>query len=389
MDGVAPAIGRTVDPSSARTWPSAAILVGRAREQDLLREELSAALHGRGALVLLTGEAGIGKTALANHLVDEAEAQGAAVAVGRCYEAGALPAFAPWRELFANLPDHAAAGQRLPPPFGTGSTSQTPYQLMAAITNILHGLANAQPLVLLLEDVHWADRDTLELLEIATRSLARVPMLVVATYRPDAAQRSQPLFDVLPLLTRDRPVKNLAVSSLGVGDAAQLIAASHGPCSPVLAEYLHARSDGHPLFLVELARDLMERRLLPTDEEGWLQPPTHPVEVPSLLHHLIAHRIARLGAEEETLLAVAAVAGEEWDLSVVEAVLGWEEEALLRALEGALRADVIATAGTGERYRFRHGLIREVLYGEQLARRRKHLHQRIGAVLEETKGASD
>jgi DNA-binding CsgD family transcriptional regulator/tetratricopeptide (TPR) repeat protein len=347
-----------------------------------LREELTAALGGHGALVLLTGEAGIGKTALAIHLLEEAEAQGAAVAVGRCYEASTLPAFAPWRELLATLTDHSATGKRLPPPFGAGSPPQTPYQLVAEITSFLHGLATAQPLVLLLEDVHWADRDTLELLDIATRSLARVPMLVVATYRPDAAQRSQPLFDALPLLLRDRTVKNLAVTNLGIADAARLIVASHGPCSPALAEYLHARSDGHPLFLVELARDLLERRLLPTDQEGRLLPPTHPVEVPSLLHHLIAHRIARLGAEEETLLAVAAVAGEEWDLSVVEAVLGWEEEALLRALEGVLRADVIGPAGAGERYRFRHGLIREVLYGEQLARRRKRLHQRIGEFLE-------
>jgi ATP/maltotriose-dependent transcriptional regulator MalT len=350
----------------------------------VLREELSAALGGRGALILLTGEAGIGKTALANQLIEEAEAQGAAVAVGRCYEAGMAPAFAPWRELLANLPDHAAAGQRLPPPFGAGSPPQSPYQLMAEITSFLHGLATAQPLVLVLEDVHWADRDTLELLELATRSLARTPMLVVATYRPAAAQRSQPLFDALPLLQRDRPVKNLALTSLDVADTARLITTSHGPCSPALAEYLHARSDGHPLFLVELARDLLERRLLPTDEEGRLLPPAHPVEVPSLLHHLIAHRVARLGTEAEALLAVAAVAGEEWNLDVVEAVLGWGEEALLRALEGALRADVIGPTGKGERYRFRHGLIREVLYGEQLARRRKQLHRRIGEFLEES-----
>ena len=113
-------------------------------------------------------------------------------------------------------------------------------------------------------------------------------------------------------------------------------------------------------------------------------PPAHNVQAPARLRHLVSHRIARLGAEEETLLTVAAAIGEEWDLRVVEAVLGWEEEPLLRALEAALRAGVIGPTGEGERYRFRHSLMREVLYGDQLARRRTRLHQRIASALEQT-----
>ncbi|MBA2597870.1 MAG: hypothetical protein H0V00_14690, partial [Chloroflexia bacterium] len=212
--------------------------------------------------------------------------------------------------------------------------------------------------------------------------LAQAPILLVATYRPESVHREHPLYDALPELHRDRPVTTLRLDNLDVAATAALVAARHGPCSQELAAYLHTRSDGHPLFLVELLRDHSERGLLPRDAAGRLLPPIHVVETPALLQHLVAHRIARLGADEETVLSVAAVVGEEWDLGIVERVLEWDEEPLLRALEGALRADVIAPVGDGERYRFRHGMIREVLYGAQLARRRKRLHQRVGMVLE-------
>jgi DNA-binding CsgD family transcriptional regulator/tetratricopeptide (TPR) repeat protein len=358
------------------------LLVGREREQNFLRQELASALGGHGRLVLLAGEAGIGKTTLVAALCQEAEAKDASVASGRCYEVGELPAFAPWHQLFAELPGVAPTSERLPPPFGDGEAPQSAYQLMSEVASYLGALSAARPLVLVLDDLHWADRDSLDLLDVVTRSLSRAPLLIIAIYRSDAVQRSHPLFDVLPLLQRDRLVTSLSLESLTVPDVARLVEANYGPCSPELAEYLHARAEGHPLFLVELVRDLTERRLLPRSEEGQLLPPTHPVEVPTLLRHLIAHRISRLGAEEETLLTVAAVIGEEWDLDVIEAVLAWEEEPLLRAMEAALRADVIVTVGNGERYRFRHGLFREVLYGGQLARRRKRLHQRVGAILE-------
>jgi DNA-binding CsgD family transcriptional regulator len=357
-------------------------IIGREREQVVLREELAAALDGRGRFVLLAGETGIGKTSLARDLAGEAATRGAAVASARCPEIGGAPAFAPWRELLAALPDAATREERLPPPFGAGDPAQSAYQLRQEIAAHLRATAVDQPMVLLVDDLHWADRDSLDLLDDVTRSLSQSPILLVAAYRPETLRRDQPLYDALPELHRDRPVTTLRLANLDVAATAALVAAGYGPCSPELAEYLHARSDGHPLYLVELLRDLSERELLPRDDAGRLLPPTRAIEMPALLQHLVAHRIARLGAEEETLLSVAAVVGEEWDLGIVEAILDWDEDPLLRALEAALRADVILPAGTGERYRFRHGMIREVLYGGQLARRRKRLHARVATILE-------
>ena len=378
------AIGRSTNAFPRAPSP----IVGREREQVVLREELAAALAGRGRFVLLAGETGIGKTTLARDLAAEAAIRGAAVATARCPEVGGSPAFAPWRELLAALPDAAAREKQLPPPFGTGAHAQSAYQLRQEVAAHLRTTAAEQPVLLLIDDLHWADRDSLALLDDVTRSLPQAPIMLVATYRPESLNRDHPLYDALPELHRDRPVTTLRLDNLDVAATAALVAAGHGSCSTELAEYLYARSDGHPLFLVELLRDLSERGLLPRDEAGRLLPPTEAVATPALLRHLVTHRIARLGAEEETLLSVAAVVGEEWDLGVVEAVLEWEEDPLLRALEGALRADVIAPAGDGERYRFRHGLIREVLYGAQLARRRKRLHQRVGAVVAALPGAS-
>lgn len=378
--------GRATNASPRAT----SAIVGREREQVVLREDLAAALAGRGRFVLLSGEAGIGKSTLAHVLAEEAASLGAAVAAAHCSETGGAPPFAPWRELLAALPGAAAHAVRLPSPFGVGGPAQSAYQLRQEVAAHLRTTAAEQPLLLLVDDLHWADRDSLDLLDDVTRSLSHSPILLVATYRPESLNREHPLYDALPELHRDRPVTTLRLDNLDVAATAALVAAGQGPCSPELAEYLHARSEGHPLFLIELLRDLSERELLPRDHAGRLLPPAHAVETPALLQHLIAHRIARLGADEEAFLSVAAVAGEEWDLGIVEAVLEWQEEPLLRALEGALRADVISPVGDGERYRFRHGLIREVLYGAQLARRRKRVHLRVATLLEAAQhGTSD
>lgn len=367
--------------SASASLQAPAAIVGREREQVVLREDLAAVLAGRGRFVLLSGEAGIGKTALAHDLAEQAERLGAAVAAAHFPESGGAPAFAPWRELLAALPRAAAGADRLPPPFGSAAPAQSAYQLRQEVAAHLRDVAARQPLLLLLDDLHWADRDSLELLDAVTRSAARAPLLVVATYREEALQRGRPLDDLLPALRRDRPLTALRLDTLAIGSVAAFVAARLGPCSSELAAYLHDRCDGLPLFLVELLGDLAERQLLPHDDAGRLLPPAAPVDAPMALRHLIAHRIARLDDAAQTLLSVAAVVGDAWDLGAVEALLEWDEEPLLRALEDALAADVIAPVDAGERYRFRHGMIREVLYAAQLARRRKRLHRRLATRL--------
>jgi ATP/maltotriose-dependent transcriptional regulator MalT/DNA-binding SARP family transcriptional activator len=356
----------------------------RAGALQALQRRLEAAVRGRGGLVLLEGPAGIGKTSLALACQQHAHTLGAVFTVGHCYERGVLPPFLPWQELLATLEPTVTLDLRsLPEPFGRAPTAQSAHQLLRTITAWLRAASASQPLVLLLDDLHWADPDSLDLLDFVTRQVADASLLVIATYRSEEINRDRLLYDLLPSLQRNRPVEVIRLAPLSVDDTARLVEAYYGPCSPRLAGYLHARSEGHPLFLVELLNDLVDQKLLTQDTLGRWSPPAQPVPIPPLLQQVISGRVARLDEEAEAFLTVAAVAGERWDLAVVEAVLAWPEGTLLSVLDQVLAAHMVVVVDERrERYRFTHGLIREVLYHRLVGRRRKQLHARIAALLE-------
>jgi DNA-binding CsgD family transcriptional regulator/tetratricopeptide (TPR) repeat protein len=362
--------------------------VGRDQEFGVLQHVLKGALGGRGVLVLVSGEAGIGKTSLVEVASRHAEAGGATMATGRCYEGSGAPAFAPWHDLFADL--GAVSGldaATLPRPFGSGTAAESAYGLMQTVAGQVAAAARQRPLILLLDDLHWADPDTLELLWFVSRDLRTTPLAVLATYRPEEVHRHHPLYATLPRLQRDRPVERIHLTPLSPVHAAQLVETAYGPCSPEFATYLHARSDGHPFFMVELLRHMAERRMLERNEAGQMTPPVEEIGVPSVLDQVITQRIVRLGNNAEALLEVAAIVGQEWDLDVVERVLGWPEDQVLAVVRAGLNARLIAADDSRmDRYRFAHALIREVLYSQPVARRRRQMHARIGTVLETLAG---
>ena len=193
-------------------FPAAPPLVGREREQAALRAALDAALAGRGSLVLIGGEAGLGKTALAEALLTEAASQGALALVGRCYDLSETPPYGPWAEALARVP--AGLGRPVPIDLsgGRGVTSQA--VLLAATIEFLGALAARRPLVLLLDDLHWADPASLDLLRALGRALARLPILLLATYRIEDLTRLHPLFPLLPLLVREAAALRLDLRAL-------------------------------------------------------------------------------------------------------------------------------------------------------------------------------
>src|SRR5437763_5242950 len=181
------------------------MLVGREREQALLAKHLASALAGRGSLVLIGGEAGIGKTALAEALAHEAAAHGALVLVGRCYDLTETPPYGPWLDLFAR---YTPTGDLPPPPAPfaeRGTLGEVPSQaaLFAQVHDFLAALAARRPLVLLLDDLHWADPASLDLLRSLARPLEPMPLLLLATYRADELTRRHPLYQLLPTLVRE------------------------------------------------------------------------------------------------------------------------------------------------------------------------------------------
>ncbi len=354
----------------------------RASKLEALERRLKATEQGQGALILIQGVAGIGKTSLALISQMWAQANNAIFAMGRCYERGATP-FLPWQAALTSL--HTTSDfdlTRLPEPFGQAA-AQTAYQLARRITAYLQTAVASRPLVLLFDDIQWADRDSLALLELVTRNLDQMALVVIATYRSEAVGRNHPFYPLLPTLHRNRPVETIALQALNLADTTRLVEAYHGRCSTALARYLHQRAEGHPLFLVELLSNLKTRNYLSQNQHGVWLPPDQSVSVPTLLQQVITQRVAYLGPQGETFLSMAAVVGESWSLAIVESLLEWSEETLLEVLESSLMARIIIVEDERtETYRFAHGLIRESLYGQQLGRRRRQLHAEISTQLE-------
>jgi DNA-binding NarL/FixJ family response regulator len=367
----------------------AAALVGRERELATLREALAAAQAGRGSLVLIGGEAGIGKTALAEALLAEAQAQGALVLVGHCYDLSETPPYGPWAEALAGAPRDAAfpalpaavlaadrEGEALP-----GQDA-----IMARVRGYLIALAATQPVVLLLDDLHWADAASLDLLRLIARQLADRPCLLVATYRTDELTRRHPLATLLPLLVREAHAARLAPRPL---DEAALLTLVRGRYAlpdadeARLVAYLAGRAEGNPFFSGELLRALEEAGTLhPGPGDGLPLGDLDAVPVPPLLRQVINARVDRLGEEAGRLLAIAAVVGPLASPELWAAVAGATEEALLGVIERAIEARLLVERPGQGGYRFAHALIREALYdGLALPRRRLWHRQAAEALL--------
>jgi predicted ATPase/class 3 adenylate cyclase/DNA-binding CsgD family transcriptional regulator len=354
---------------------------------DLLRK-IDRRLHGleagQSAIVLVSGVSGIGKTSLVMAFQERILQLGMRLLQVHCSSQDNLP-YSLWRDAV-----HAIAAEMdvpleaLPAPIGLGIQAQSPQQLRLNLDEWLRQRARVRPLVILLDDLHWADADSLEVLEFLTRQSNQPPILYIATYRSEASFRHQPLDDYLPELRRNRQHDYLRLLPLDQDDLERLVNVYHGPCEPELVQYLQNRAEGSPLFTVELLNDLVDQGMLPQDDQGRWLAPEQSAPVPGFLKQLISQRVNRLGEGVEMLLSTAAVFGEVWKLGTVEALLDMTEDDLLEALEAALGANLITVEEEqSETYRFSHGITRQVLYNEQLPRRRKRLHGRIAAQLEQ------
>jgi predicted ATPase len=277
------------------------LLVGRARERALLRDRLTAALASEGSLVLIGGEAGIGKTALVRAVAHEAMAQGAIVLTGRCDDLSAAPPYGPWLDLAATyrpgtgLPPLPAALSDAEAIAGLGSSGA----FFAQIRDFFADVAAARPAMVVLEDAHWSDPVSLDLLRFLARQLPALPLLLVVTYRADERTRGHPLYEVLPALVREAPAERIDLRALDAAALRELVAARYslgGDDENRLVSHLRDLSEGNPFFAHELLRTLEgEARLTPADD-GWILRELGRVPVPPLLAQVIDGRVARLGA---------------------------------------------------------------------------------------------
>lgn len=356
-------------------------LLGRDRELAELRAALDAAEDGKGALVLLVGEPGIGKTRLADELGAIATARGARVTWGRAWEAGGAPAYWPWVEAlrpFAALGAGASEMERrriaplsrllpeLEPseaPDAAGDPAQDRFRLFEAVATLLGLIARERPLVVLLDDLHAADLSSLSLLHFVARNLNASRVVLVAAYRDVEARLSAEAGEALTRIAREG--RYLALGRLARDEVASWVA-SEGMGD---ADTLFTATEGNPLFVVEMLR-LARARGSVSSVGGRL---------PDGVRDVIRARLGTLSLAARALLDAASVLGRTIDLVLTASLVELELPVVRDLASEAVRSEVLVDAG--DRTSFSHILIREVLYQELPAARRADLHARVARVL--------
>ena len=386
------------------------VFVGRQREMGELKACLEDALSGRGRLVTLVGEPGIGKTRTAQELATYAGLRSARVLWGRCYEEQGMPPYWPWVQAIRSyvrerdpdqLRSEMGAGaadiaevvsdvkDRLPdlkPPPQLDSPEQARFRLFDSITALLKSASLKQPLVLVLDDLHWSDQPSLLLLQFVARELGNSRLLLIGTYRDMELSRQHPLAESLGDLTRERLFQRVLLRGLSQQDVGRFIEMAAGVDPPAgLTEAVHTQTEGNPLFVTEVVRLLVQEGEL-TQESGSRESWT--VRIPEGVREVIGRRLNRLSQRCNETLTIASVIGREFGLrQLAPLVEDISEDRLLEVLEEALSARVIEELPQAVgRYQFTHALIQETLSEELTLTRRVRLHARIAETLEELYG---
>jgi DNA-binding CsgD family transcriptional regulator/tetratricopeptide (TPR) repeat protein len=381
------------------------VFVGRRHEVEALCTALDASCAGSGRLVLLAGEPGIGKTRTALELTAHATANNARIVWGRCHEESGAPSYWPWVQILraiAHVRDAAElridldvgasdiAGivpeiqARLPdldPPASLSDPSEARFRLFDSIARFLIKTSLRQPLVLVLDDLHWADIPSLRLLEFLAQEMADSRLLVVCTYREMELSRQHRLSNTLGALARVRHAIRLHLSGLNAEDVRQYVATAAGMVPPAwLTSAIHSQTEGNPLFVREVVRFLAQEGHF--SSPGPAMASGSAIWLPEGVREVIGRRLNLLSATCNDILATASVVGREFALAVLlRASHPRTEEVVLEALDEALAAHIIEETEPGL-YQFAHALVRITLYDELRTGQRRRLHHAVGEAIE-------
>ena len=385
-------------------------LVGRRRElaevERLFEDEREDPL----TVTLLSGDPGVGKSRLAAEFARRLHHRGAVVLAGRSPQEPLAPyqpflealrhyiSSAPLDQLQAIVREHGPELQRLLPELGRRISDLPPpaqgrpqterYRLFEAVLGVLARIAASSRLLLVLDDLHWADRPTLLLLRHLASAQRPARMSILGAYRRGEENRAA-FGDALQELRDERLVHEFRLTGLREDETAQLVATRTGTVPPVmLVRALHVQTEGNPLFISQIVREL-SRAGVDLSTAGPRE--LHELGLPEDVRRVISYRLAGLRGQTEEWLRVAAVIGRDFDASLVEHVSPLDEEQSISALEDALAAGVVVeqTANAREQATtpfgcsFSHVLIRETLYEEMSAPRRARIHRRVGEALEQ------
>lgn len=350
-----------------------------------LREDLLATVDGDGRVVVIGGEAGIGKTTLVRQFAREAAEQGMQVLTGACYDLPNAPAYGPWLDVFGGV----SRGDGLPEPpeaFSGGELRRITDQaaLFGDVRGYLAELNQLRPVLLILEDLHWADPSSLDLLRDVARRANTMRVMIVGTYRTDDLTRKHPLYHSLPAIAREAEARRIELRPLNREGLRELVAAwvdLSRSDSDRLVAYLERHAEGNPFFATELIRALKEKGLVALSGERWELAKLDRVVVPPLLQQVIELRVSRLGDATRTVLAIAAVIGQDVPLSLWSAVAGLEKAELFDTVDQAIDAHILEADDAGTVVRFVHALTRDALYDSIMPFRRSAWHSQVADAL--------
>jgi tetratricopeptide (TPR) repeat protein len=376
--------------------------VGRERELAEATAVLDGALAGQRQLLLLSGEPGIGKTRIVGELAAIAERRGARVCWGRCFEWEGAPAFWPWVEILrhyteavepAELRAQVGGGaafiaQIVPevvsslgevPDLPPMNPEQARFRLFDATARLLQSASSHRPLVVVIDDLHWADEASLLLLEFVARELTRARLLLVGAYRNVEVRRDHPLARSLASMTRTVEPRRIALKGIPVEGVAELIREITGVDPlPSTVAILHDNTEGNPFFVSEIVRLL--------HAEGQLQSNEIALAIPESVRDVIGQRLDRLSSRCNQVLKFGAVIGREFSVDLLAHLLGIDIEATLGPIDEALKAQMVEETGTFGRYRFNHALIQTTLYDELTVSERVRLHGQVAEAIERLRG---
>jgi eukaryotic-like serine/threonine-protein kinase len=386
------------------------VFVGREQELKQLQSAFDGAVSGQGALWMVLGEPGIGKTALCEQLATYVTLRGGKTLVGHCYEEGSLslPYLAFVEAMRSYVLDRQADDLRKD--LGSGATdvarivseireklhveprkAENPeedrYRLLQGVSSFLTNAASIKALLVVLEDLHDADKGTLEMLTYVSRNMANTRLLIVGTYRDVEVDRTHPLSAALAELRRVSSFGRVLLRGLNADEVRRMLESITRDSVPwSLAEAVHRQTEGNPLFVQEVVRYLNEEGMLKRDGARWKGKAATPLEIsiPEGLRDVIGKRLSNLSKDCNQLLSVASVIGREFAMETLRAVSSLDDAAFLHALKEAVQLSVLEERSqVGRvRYRFTHAFLRQTLYEEMIAPQRLRLHQQVARVFE-------